>query len=110
MDPERTPKPLYSTRANEPEAEDRIDAFVVGLGETVDALQDAEAAGDFRLLRERASRLAADALALGYAPMAAAAERIAEGCDARDPALTHKAVAGVTELAQRIRRGHRSAA
>jgi hypothetical protein len=110
MDPERPPKPLYSTRAEEPEAEERIDAFVVGLGETVDSLQDAEATRDFRLLRERAARLAAEALARGYAPMAAAAERVAEGCEAQEPELAHKAVADVTELAQRIRRGHRSAA
>jgi hypothetical protein len=110
MDGEQLPKPLLSTRAEEPEVEERIDAFVVGLGETVDALQDAEAAGDFALLRERALRLAADALPLGYAPMAEAAGRVAEACGQRAPELAHKAVADVTALAQRIRRGHRSAA
>ena len=110
MDAERPPKPLLSSRADEPDVEQRIDAFVVGLGETVDALQDAEAAGDFQLLRERAARLAAEALPLGYAPMAEAASRVAEACAQLDPDVAHKAVSDVTELAQRIRRGHRSAA
>jgi len=107
---ESPPKPLVSTRATEPELEERIDAFVIGLGETVDALQDAEAAGDHAVLARRATALAVLAGELGYPPLVEAAERIAQASREHSPEAAHKAVAEVTDLAQRIRRGHRSAA
>ena len=104
------PKPLYSTRADDPEVEERIDRFVVTLGETVDDLQDAEAAGSLEDLAERARALAASAEELGYAPLTEVAARIVAACGERNPEAARKGVVEATELAQRIRRGHRSAA
>ena len=110
MDFEAPPKPLVSTRADDPEVEERIEAFVVGLGETVDALQDAQSGEDWELLAQRAGTLAAKARELGYPPVAAAADRVLTAASTRDPEAAHKAVIEVTELAGRVRRGHRSAA
>jgi hypothetical protein len=107
---ERPPKPLVSTRAHDPDVEERLDTFVVGLGETVDALQDAEAAGDHGLLARLAADLARVAEELGYPPMAEVASRVVAACQEASPEAAHKAIWNLTELAQRIRRGHRSAA
>jgi hypothetical protein len=110
MGQDRPPKPLVSTRADDPEIEERLDAFVLGLGETVDTLQDAEAAGAHALLEGLARDLAVLAEELGYPLMAQGARRVAAASRERSPEAAHKAVSGLTELAQRIRRGHRSAA
>jgi hypothetical protein len=110
MGQDRPPKPLVSTRADDPEIEERLDAFVVGLGETVDTLQDAEAAGAHALLEGLARDLAVLAEELGYPLMAQGARRVAAASRERSPEAAHKAVSGLTEVAQRIRRGHRSAA
>ncbi len=107
---ERPPNPIVSTRADDPEVEERIDAFVVRLGESLDALQDLETAGDYTGLAERARTLAVQALELGYPPLAEAAERIEAACREQAPEATHKSVADLTPVVQRIRRGHRSAA
>lgn len=110
MPPERPAKPLVSTRADDPEVEERIDAFVVTLGETVDHIQDAEAEGDAARLEKRALALAEEAGLLGYPPMEEAARRVATAAREAAPEAAHKHVAEVTALAQRIRRGHHSAA
>lgn len=110
MPPERPAPPLLSERADDPDFEERIDAFVVRLGETVDELQDAEAEGDGAALAKRAEALGCEAETLGYPPLAEAARRVAEAAHGAALEAAHKHVAEVTELAQRIRRGHRSAA
>jgi hypothetical protein len=104
------PKPLVSTRADDPEVSEQIDAFVMRLGETVDGLQDAEASGELALLEERAAALAGEADTLGYPPMVELAARVRAAAREGGAEGTHKAVEEVTEMAKRIRRGHRSAA
>ena len=103
-------KPIVSTRADDPELDERIDRFVVELAERVDAFQDAEAAHDRETLRVLASDLGADAGALGYPLLVDAAARIAQACGEGAPEALHKSVVDLTELSQRVRRGHRSAA
>ena len=110
MPTERPAPPLVSTRADDPDVEERIDAFVVTLGEAVDHLQDAEAEGDAGRLEKRAHALAEEARACGYPPLEEAARRVATAAREASPEAAHKHVAEVTALAQRIRRGHRSAA
>jgi hypothetical protein len=104
------PKPIVSLRAEDPAFDERIDRFVVGLAERIDAFQDAVSAGDRAALRALAAALGEEAEALGYPPLAAAARRVALACD--DPALetVRKSVVDLTEVSQRVRRGHRSAA
>jgi HPt (histidine-containing phosphotransfer) domain-containing protein len=103
-------KPIVSTRADDPDLDERIDRFVVRLAERVDAFQDAEASRALDALRALAASLAEDASALGYPLLVAAARRIADACDEGAPEALRKSVVDLTELSQRVRRGHRSAA
>lgn len=103
-------KPIVSTRSDDPDLEDRIDAFVFELGDRIDGLQELELGGRFQPLREEALRFAAESAELGYGPLAAAAERIATACDERNPESVHKSVVDLTELSKRARSGHRGAA
>jgi hypothetical protein len=110
MSYERPETALRSSREGDPEIELQIDTFVMQLGEVVDALQDAEAAGQWLALRELASPLVARCLDLGYDSLSEAARQIAEACLERNPVAAHKAVVDFTEISKRVRRGHRSAA
>jgi hypothetical protein len=107
---ERPEPALRSSRENDPEVELLIDAFVVRLGETVDALQDAEAAGRMDALRTQAEALEATTRELGYEALAGAARQIRYASDDPNPVTARKAVEDFTELSKRVRRGHRSAA
>jgi len=102
-------KPIVSLLVDDPRYDERIDAFVISLGERIDVFQDAELASDHDLLRSLGAKLAKEADALGYPALAAAGRRIALACD-DGPESIHKAVIDLTELAQRARRGHRSSA
>ena len=108
MEPDRPSKPIRSSRENDPDWDERIDGFVYELGEVIDRLQDTEAAGDVEDLRAMAKRLEAQAFEVGFEPMAVAAARVQEACDEVSADAVHKAVAALTEVASRIRRGHRS--
>jgi hypothetical protein len=107
---ERPEPALRSSRESDPEVEFQIDAFVIGLGEIVDALQDAEAAGQLAALRELAEALVPRAHELGYESLSDAAKQIAEACGDPNPDAARKAVETFTEISKRARRGHRSAA
>jgi hypothetical protein len=107
---ERPEPALRSSREDDPEVELQIDAFVVRLGETVDALQDAEAAGRMDTLRELADALEKRTRELGYELLSEVARQLREACDDPNPVAAHKAVVDFTELSKRVRRGHRSAA
>lgn len=107
---ERPEPALRSSREDDPEVELQIDAFVVGLGETVDALQDAEAAGHLSVLRQLAEALEVRTRELGYELLSDVARQLREACDDPNPVAAHKAVEDFTELSKRVRRGHRSAA
>jgi hypothetical protein len=103
-------KPILSTRSEDPAFEERIDRFVVGLGERIDLLQDAESAGDRATLRTLADAFAAESRELGYPYLADAASRLAEAAGDEGLETLRKGVVDLTELSQRVRRGHRSAA
>jgi hypothetical protein len=107
---ERPEPALRSSRESDPEVEFQIDAFVIGLGETVDALQDAEAAGQLAALRALAEGLVPRARELGYESLSESAQQIAEACGDPNPDAARKAIETFTELSKRARRGHRSAA
>jgi hypothetical protein len=103
-------KPIVSRYAEDPAFDERIDRFVVALGERVDSFQDAESQGDRRVLAELAIALRSDADALGYPLLATAADRVTEACAEPSLEALRKSVLDLTEITQRIRRGHRSAA
>ena len=102
-------KPIVSLLVDDPAYDERIDAFVISLGERVDEFQDAELASAFESLRQLCRTLAEQAHELGYPALAAAARRIELACD-DGPEAIHKAVVDLTEVGQRVRRGHRSSA
>ncbi|HEU4429935.1 MAG TPA: hypothetical protein VFT98_14330 [Myxococcota bacterium] len=107
---DRALPPIRSTREHEPDLEPEIDAFVFSLGELVDSFQDAEAAGALATLEQLATRLDARSLELGYEPVARCAQRVRGACGERNPEALRKSVEDLTEVAARVRRGHRSAA
>ena len=101
---------IRSTRGHETDLESEIDSFVFGLGELVDSFQDAELASATTTLEQLAVRLSERAGHLGYAPVAESALRIRSAYGEQNPAAVRKAVQDLTEIAQRVQRGHRSAA
>ena len=103
-------KPIVSTRSEDPALEERIDRFVVGLGERIDSLQDAESAGDRGALRTLAEDFARESRELGYPSLGDAASRLAQAAGDEGLETLRKSVVDLTELSQRVRRGHRSAA
>jgi hypothetical protein len=109
MDPDR-PRPILSTLASDTALAPAIDAFVIGLAERVDELQDCEAQGAFARLAERAAKLAVDAAQVGYAPLCACLEDVRRACAERSGENARKAVLELTDLAYRVRLGHRGAA
>lgn len=107
---ERTLPPIHSTREHEADLEPELDSFVFNLGELIDGFQDAEAAGGRATLIQLALDLTARSEALGFMALAEAARDVGNSCDERNPDAVRKAVEALTDVAQRIRRGHRSAA
>jgi hypothetical protein len=102
-------KPILSTRADDPEVSDLIDEFMVGLAEQVDRLQDAECKDDFETLGVLSCALAAEAEMLGFGVLAASATDTQSCCDTCQREDAREALIELTEIAKRIRMGHRGA-
>jgi hypothetical protein len=100
-------RPMFSSRANDPEWADAIEAFVVGLAERVDTLQDAQSRSDFDLLASVARRMISDAERLGFSYLASCAGQIEAAAQDEDREAARKTVIEATLVAQRIRLGHR---
>jgi len=108
--PDAKDAPILSRLADDPSVGDAIDAFVVNLAERVDALQDCEMRGALSELSENAGALDADAAEVGFDTLSGAARSIREACGRDAAADARKAVEELTEMARRIRLGHRGAA
>ena len=102
-------KPILSTRADDPSVSNLIDEFMVGLAEQVDRLQDAESKSDLEHLGALTSALAANADQLGFGVLAAAATDLQGFCQTNDLEDARDALIELTDIAKRIRRGHRGA-
>lgn len=100
-------RPIHSALDDDPQAAAAIDAFVFGLAERVDALQDAEAQGDLRQLAGLAGQLGRDAQTVGYAPLRLSADEVAAAAAADNAELAYKALVELTDVARRVRQGHR---
>ncbi len=103
-------KPIFSTCEEDPNLTVAIDRFVIGLAEQVDSLQDAELDSDLALLERLAGELAAQASQLGYAPMSKIAQVVASACHDEKVEDAQAAMVELTDVAARIRKGHRGAA
>lgn len=101
--------PIYSSRADDPEFVESIEEFIIGLAERVDALQDAEFKGDYTQLESLSLDLARRADELGFGSLAASAGALEGCCGARDPEELREVLLDLTEIAKRVRMGHRGA-
>jgi len=102
-------KPILSSRADEPEAAEEIETFVVALAERVDDLQDAEFKGDLEELACKARRLGTKALELGFDLLAASSSDLERCCRIESEDEVRETLIDLTEIAKRIRMGHRGA-
>jgi hypothetical protein len=100
--------PIHSLLGDDQSLE-RLDPFVLSLGERIDAIQDAECRGQLEEAAKCALELAAEAVELAIPPLAAAAERAAVSCRRDDPARAREAIVALTDVVRRVRLGHRSA-
>jgi hypothetical protein len=88
----------------------RLDKFVVSLGESIDAIQDAEHGGRLDEAAKRAAELARDAASLGLPPLAIAAEQVVAACrNGVAPAAARDSIVALTDVVRRVRLGHRNA-
>lgn len=101
--------PIFSTRSSDPQAAEQIDQFIIELAEHVDRLQDAQFKGDLNELAELARTLGSTAEGLGFGVLAASASDVEGCCLAREPEEVRDALIDLTEIAKRIRMGHRGA-
>jgi len=99
--------PILSSRADEPEVAEQIDAFIVSLAERVDDLQDREFKGDLGDLAYRARKLGTLANELGFELLAASASDLERCCVADSEEQVRETLIDLTEIAKRIRQGHR---
>ena len=101
--------PIFSSRADDRSLDEAIDAFVVGLAERIDHLQDAEQEAGLVRLAGFARDLAADAEALGYEPLTHVAQLLEAAAEEEKSDEAYANLVKLTEIAYRIRMGHRGA-
>jgi hypothetical protein len=106
---ERKP-PIRSTQADIAELAEELDRFVIGLAERIDGIQDAELVGQCEEVSQLARTLANDAERLGYPGMAQSAKSVAAAAADSKLESLQEVIVELTDLAQRVRRGHRGAA
>jgi hypothetical protein len=99
-------RPIHSTRADDPTAEESIERFVITLAERIDALQDAERRGELGRLALQARALVIDADDRGFDVLARSAEMLVARCRDEDADGAHKQLVDLTAIARRVRLGH----
>ena len=102
-------KPILSSRSDESEVTEQIEGFVVCLAERVDDLQDAEFKGDLEELSSMARTLGTSALELGFDLLAASASDLERCCLSDSVEQVRETLIDLTEIAKRVRMGHRGA-
>ncbi len=100
-------KPILSSRHDDPEAAEPIEGFLVSLSERVDDLQDAEFKVDLADLATQAHRLGTTALELGFDLLAASALDLRRCCLSDSVEQVRETLLDLTEIATRVRMGHR---
>ncbi len=103
---ERSSEPIHSTRSDD-ETLERLDGFVVRLGEHIDGIQEADRTGDLEAAAKRAVDLAEEADPLGLPALVAAARAAAASCGTGDAECAHGDIVELTDVVQRVRLGHR---
>jgi len=101
--------PIRSTQVDVDELAEDIDRFVIVLAERIDAIQDAELANCTDEIAALARQLSSDAERVGYPGMAQNAKSTAMAAEDGKLEVMREHIVELTDLAQRIRRGHRGA-
>jgi hypothetical protein len=109
MDPQPA-APILSRYEDDPALRPQLDEFVFSLGERIDALQDAELSGDLKQLADQCAILADRADRLGYAPLAECCRDVHAAALAQETLAARTRLLDLTDVARRIRLGHRGAA
>jgi hypothetical protein len=108
MDPKHVP--IYSVCDDDPDLQDELSEFVIGLAEEIDQLQDTEADGDLERLDALCQHLGQRAQSLGYEILAEVAFAVCQACREHKSDSAQQCLVELTDVGQRIRRGHRGAA
>jgi hypothetical protein len=103
-------KPIRSLHEDDADLEDALDAFILGLGETLDDLQDAVMSQSWNQLVVLTEAVVANAQKLGYPALIEVLREIQIAAENDDSEGARKSVGELTELAQLVRRGHHTAA
>ncbi len=103
-------KPIYSSRSEDASVDDAVDRFVICLAERIDTLQDAEADGDLAQLAALTGELIVEADTAGFGAFASTAEALEAACFGDEAKAAHERLLDLTEIAQRIRLGHKGVA
>lgn len=101
------PRPIFSSLSEDPALQDGIDAFVVVLAERVDELQDCEARGDLPGLARLCDQLLLESAKVGFDSLSRCAAATKAAAEEQDAEAARKAIVELTEVAQRVRSGHR---
>ena len=101
--------PILSAVVEDPAHQDAIDCFVLALAERVDDLQDCEARGDFPRLAELAKELVLESSKVGYDVLSRCAVAVRGPAQEGAAEDVRKALVELTEVAHRVRLGHRGA-
>jgi hypothetical protein len=102
-------RPILSALVADPAHQDAIDCFVLVLAERVDDLQDCEARGDFPRLAELAEELLLESTKVGYDVLSRCAAAVRGPAQEGTAEDVRKALVDLTEVAHRVRLGHRGA-
>ena len=100
-------RPVYSVLDACSELDESIHQFVIGLAEQVDLLQDDEQNSDFE---ERALMLSEQANQMGYPEFSRMMQKVSTACAEQMNDAVQKGLIEITEMARRIRMGHRGSA
>jgi hypothetical protein len=101
---------IYSSKNEDSDLRTEIDDFVIVLAEHVDELQDAEIQERYEDLIMMTEALADRSRDLGFASFAEAAHQVCVACQEQKPDTAREGLLELTDLARRIRLGHRGAA
>ncbi len=101
------PRPILSALAEDPALQDGIDAFVLDLADRIDDLQDCEMHGELPRLAELAEELLRGSARSGYDGLSRCAAAVRGSAREGRREEARKALVELTEMAHRVRLGHR---
>jgi hypothetical protein len=100
---------ILSSRSDASDVAEEIEVFIVSLAGRVDDLQDAEFKGDLEELVRLANDLGTTANELGFDLLAASAWELKRCCLPDSMEQVRETLIDLTDIAKRVRMGHRGA-